>query len=430
MSTVVVVGSQWGDEGKGKIVDLLTQHADVVARFQGGHNAGHTVINDKGQFILHLVPSGVFADDKQMVIGNGVVISPSDLIEEMDGLEERGIRLAGRLAISSSAHVIMPWHVIIDQGREAQAQGGSTKIGTTGRGIGPTYTAKMDRSGIRMGDLLDPTLLKEKVKRVLDEVNSTMVQRYATPPLVADEVCKVYLAYGQRLADHITDTVTVVQEAIAAGRNLLIEGAQGTHLDIDHGTYPFVTSSNCVAGGACTGLGVGPTQIDGVVGIVKAYTTRVGEGPFPTELNDEVGVRLQTTGGEFGATTGRTRRCGWFDAVLVRRSAQVNGLTTLAITKLDVLDELPTLKICTGYRVDGKELATFPTQGKLFAACEPVYKEMPGWETTTHGITNLAKLPKQARAYLKEIERLVGVPIGMIATGPERESTIINDLPF
>ncbi len=428
MSTVVVVGSQWGDEGKGKIVDLLTEHADVVARYQGGHNAGHTVINDKGRFILHLIPSGVFAEDKQLVIGNGVVISPSDLIEEMDGLEERGIRLAGRLAISNAAHVIMPWHVIIDQGREAHS--GATKIGTTGRGIGPTYTAKMERTGIRMGDLLDLGLLKEKVKRVLDEVNPMMVQRYATPPLVVEEVCKVYHGYGQRLADHITDTVAVVQEAVAAGRNLLVEGAQGTHLDIDHGTYPFVTSSNCTAGGACIGLGLGPTQIDGVVGIVKAYTTRVGEGPFPTELNDEVGMRLQTSGGEFGATTGRTRRCGWFDAVLVRRSAQVNGLTSLAITKLDVLDEFPLLKICTGYRYQGEELTTFPTQGSVFAACEPIYKEMEGWESTTQGITEMKKLPKQARAYLKEIERLVGVPIGLVATGPERESTIVNDLPF
>jgi len=428
MSTVVVVGSQWGDEGKGKIVDLLTEHAGVVARYQGGHNAGHTVINDKGRFILHLIPSGVFAEDKQLVIGNGVVISPSDLIEEMDALEERGIRLAGRLAISDAAHVIMPWHVIIDQGREAHS--GASKIGTTGRGIGPTYTAKMERTGIRMGDLLDLALLKEKVKRVLDEVNPMMVQRYATPPLVVDEVCKVYHGYGRRLADHITDTVAVVQEAVAAGRNLLVEGAQGTHLDIDHGTYPFVTSSNCTAGGACIGLGLGPTQIDGVVGIVKAYTTRVGEGPFPTELNDEVGVRLQTSGGEFGATTGRTRRCGWFDAVLVRRSAQVNGLTSLAITKLDVLDELPALKICTGYRYQGEELATFPTQGSVFAACEPIYKEMAGWESTTRGITDMKKLPKQARAYLKEIERLVGVPIGLVATGPERESTIVNDLPF
>ncbi|HBB40090.1 MAG: adenylosuccinate synthase [Nitrospirae bacterium CG18_big_fil_WC_8_21_14_2_50_70_55] len=428
MSTVVVVGSQWGDEGKGKIVDLLTEHADVVARYQGGHNAGHTVINDKGRFILHLVPSGAFAAHKQLVIGNGVVISPSDLIAEIDALEKRSIRLTGRLAISNAAHVIMPWHVIIDQGREAH--GGTTKIGTTGRGIGPAYTAKMDRTGIRMGDLYDASLLEAKVKGVLDEVNVTMVSRYATPPLVVEEVCKVYRAYGERLAEYVTDTVAVVQEAVAAGRNLLVEGAQGTHLDIDHGTYPFVTSSNCTAGGACTGLGLGPTQIDAVVGIVKAYTTRVGEGPFPTELHDEIGVRLQTTGSEFGATTGRTRRCGWFDAVLVRRSAQVNGLTSLAITKLDVLDGLETIRICTGYQVDGKALAIFPTQGKLFAACKPIYEELAGWESSTHGVTEMAKLPKQARGYLKEIERLVRVPIGLVATGPERDSTIVNDLPF
>ncbi len=428
MPAIVVVGTQWGDEGKGKIVDLLTERAQVVARYQGGHNAGHTVINDKGRFILHLIPSGAFDPDKGLVIGNGVVISPSDLLEEIDGLAERGIRLKGRLAVSDQAHVIMPWHVVIDQGREAHGIG--TKLGTTGRGIGPTYTAKAERTGIRIGDLYHPELLKEKVKKVLDEVNPLMVQRYATPPLKVEEVCKVYQGYGARLAEYVTDTVDLVQQVVAAGRNLLIEGAQGTHLDVDHGTYPFVTSSSCVAGGACTGLGLGPTQIDGVVGVVKAYTTRVGEGPFPTELNDEIGIRLQTAGGEFGATTGRTRRCGWFDAVLVRRAAQVNGLTSLAVTKLDVLDELETLRICTGYRYQGNELKRFPTQASILAQCEPIYEELPGWQSSTQGITELAKLPKEARAYLDRIEELAGVPIGIVATGPERGATIVRDLPF
>jgi len=428
MATVVVVGTQWGDEGKGKIVDLLTEHADIVARYQGGHNAGHTVINDAGRFILHLIPSGVFAAGKELVIGNGVVISPSDLITEIEALTERGQRLKGRLYISDRAHVIMPWHVVIDQGDERHGSG--TKIGTTGRGIGPTYSAKMARTGIRMGDLLWPEALKVKVDKILQELNPLLVQRYATPALKGEQICRAYQEYGARLREYITDTVAVVQKAYREGRNLLAEGAQGTHLDIDHGTYPFVTSSSCVAGGACTGLGLGPTQIDAVVGIAKAYTTRVGEGPFPTELHGELGVRLQHTGGEVGATTGRTRRCGWFDVVLVRRSVQVNGLTSLALTKLDVLDEFETIKVCTGYRYGKQILEDFPSQETVLQDCEPVYAELPGWQTATHGITDPRKLPARAKEYVAELEKLVGTKISIIATGPERNATIVKDLPF
>lgn len=429
MSTVVVVGSQWGDEGKGKIVDLLTEHADVVARYQGGHNAGHTVINDKGRFILHLVPSGAFAADKQLVIGNGVVISPSDLIAEIDALEKRGIRLTGRLAISNAAHVIMPWHVVIDQGREAH--GGSTlKIGTTGRGIGPAYTAKMERTGIRMGDLFDAGLLTAKVKRVLDEVNSIMVQRYATPPLVVEEVCKVYLAYGARLAEYVTDTVAVVQGAVAAGRNLLIEGAQGTHLDIDHGTYPFVTSSNTVAGNACIGSGFGPSHIDCVIGILKAYTTRVGEGPFPTELFDVTGEELQKKGGEFGATTGRKRRCGWLDGVVAQEAVRLNGINGLAITKLDCLSGQPTLKIATAYEADGKRYTAMPGNIRTTCRLQPIYEEARGWQAEIDQALTMDALPSAARDYIKRIEELTETPAYIVSVGPGREQTMLLKNPF
>jgi adenylosuccinate synthase len=428
MATVVVVGTQWGDEGKGKIVDLLTEHADIVARYQGGHNAGHTVINDAGQFILHLIPAGVFAPNKELVIGNGVVVSPADLIDEIQRLTERGLRLKNRLYVSDRAHVIMPWHVVIDQGSEQQAQ--AAKIGTTGRGIGPTYSAKMARSGIRIGDLFWPEVLTAKVEQLLQELNPLMVQRYAMPALKGKQICRVYQEYGEQLREYVTDTITVIQKAHREGRNILAEGAQGTHLDIDHGTYPFVTSSSCAAGGACTGLGLGPTQIDAVVGITKAYTTRVGEGPFPSELHGEEGQRLQHAGGEVGATTGRTRRCGWFDAVLVRRSAQLNGLSSLAITKLDVLDEFETIRVCTGYRYQNRTFEEFPSQEAILRECEPIYAELPGWQTSTRGITEFKKLPERARTYVAEIEKLVGVGASIIATGPERSSTIINDLPF
>jgi adenylosuccinate synthase len=428
MATVVVVGTQWGDEGKGKIVDLLTEHADIVARYQGGHNAGHTVVNDAGQFILHLIPAGVFSPDKSLVIGNGVVVSPDDLIREIQGLTERGLRLKNRFYVSDRAHVIMPWHVVIDQGSEQQAQAG--KIGTTGRGIGPTYSAKMARSGIRIGDLFWPDLLATKVEKLLQELNPLMVQRYATPALKGKQICRVYQEYGEQLREYVTDTVTVIQKAHREGANILAEGAQGTHLDIDHGTYPFVTSSSCTAGGACTGLGLGPTQIDAVVGITKAYTTRVGEGPFPTELHGDEGARLQHAGGEVGATTGRSRRCGWFDAVVVRRSVQLNGLSALALTKLDVLDEFDTIKVCTGYRYQNRTLDEFPSQEAVLRECQPIYEELPGWQTATRGITEFKKLPDRARSYIAELEKLVGVEAAIIATGPERSSTIIKDLPF
>ncbi len=421
MSVVVVVGTQWGDEGKGKIVDVLSEEADLIVRYQGGHNAGHTVVINNEKFILHLIPSGILHKDKLCIIGNGVVIEPGALLEEIDGLRKRGIEVGNNLLISKNAHLIMPYHILLDTHSEKTSK---TKIGTTGRGIGPAYTHKAQRMGIRAVDLLEPELFKEKLERNLEEVNFILKERYGLQPLDPARIFNDYLQYAEKLKIHISDTELVINNAIDKGKRVLLEGAQGTLLDVDHGTYPFVTSSNPVAGGACVGTGIGPTKITSVLGVVKAYTTRVGEGPFPTELKDELGELLRTKGGEFGATTGRPRRCGWLDTVVLRHSVRVNGLTGLVITKLDILDELDTIKICIGYRFEGKVYEEMPKEFKIFSRAEPVFIELNGWKEETTGIKEYKKLPEKARFYLKKIEELLGVPIVLISTGQRRDELI------
>ncbi|MBI5189344.1 MAG: adenylosuccinate synthase [Nitrospirae bacterium] len=429
MANIVIIGSQWGDEGKGKIVDLLTAEADVVVRYQGGANAGHTVVIGSHQYILHLMPSGILHPGKKCVIGNGVVIDPATLLEEMDGLESRGIGLGDSLMISKNAHVIMPWHKALDGAAEARRSGGS-KIGTTGRGIGPCYAEKMERSGIRISDLVNPELLRAKVDQNVAEVNFLLARIYEMDGFDANQVFEEYAAYGKRLAPFAGDASLYLHTAKQAGKNILFEGAQGTMLDIDHGTYPFVTSSSSTAGGACTGAGFGPTHIDGVLGIVKAYTTRVGAGPFPTELLDKTGDLLQSRGREVGATTGRRRRCGWFDAVVVRYAARVNGLTGLCLTKLDVLDECEKIMICNAYKYKGEILREMPNEPHVFAACEPIYEVVPGWMAQTLGKTSMHDLPQAAQDYVKRLQDDIGVPFAMVSTGPDRDETIINFNPF
>jgi adenylosuccinate synthase len=423
MSTVVIVGTQWGDEGKGKVVDVLTEKADIVARYQGGNNAGHTVVIKNEKYILHLIPSGVLHKGKKCIIGNGVVIDPAALIEEMDGLEKKGIKVNKNLLISKNAHVIMPYHTAIE--RENEKRKGNNKIGTTGRGIGPCYTDKIARNGIRMMDLLNPEILKEKIAANLATVNFLLENMYKTGPLNAIAIYKQYMKYAERLAGHIADTDIFINKEINAGKKVLFEGAQGTLLDIDHGTYPFVTSSNTIAGGACTGLGVGPTKIKKVLGIVKAYTTRVGEGPFPTELKDEFGEALRQKGGEFGATTGRPRRCGWLDILILKHAIRVNGLTGLAITKLDILDGIEKLKICVGYKYKGKKYDEFPKEIDVLANCAPVYVEVDGWKESTLGIKDYDRLPANAKKYIKTIEKMLGVKVQIISTGQKRDEIIM-----
>jgi len=421
MPAVVVVGTQWGDEGKGKIVDVLSEEADLVIRYQGGHNAGHTVVINNEKFILHLIPSGILHKDKLCIIGNGVVIEPSALLEEIDGLRKRGIEVGENLLISKNAHLIMPYHILLDTHSEKTTK---VKIGTTGRGIGPAYTHKAQRFGIRVVDLLEPEIFKEKVERTLDEVNFILKERYSIEPLNAETIYDTYLNYAERLRPHISDTEIVINNAINEGKKLLLEGAQGTLLDVDHGTYPFVTSSNPVAGGACVGAGIGPTKITSVLGVVKAYTTRVGEGPFPTELKDSIGEMLRMRGGEYGATTGRPRRCGWLDAVVLRHAVRVNGITGIVVTKLDILDELDIIKICTGYRYKGIVYKDMPKEYGIFSNCEPVFIELKGWKKKTTGINDYAQLPELARQYLKKIEELLEVPIVLISTGQKRDELI------
>jgi len=428
MANIVILGTQWGDEGKGKIVDLLTAEADLVVRYQGGANAGHTVVIGGQQYILHLVPSGILHPGKACMIGNGVVIDPVALIEEMEGVTSKGIDIEGRLYISKNAHVIMPYHKLLDGASEARR--GGRKIGTTGRGIGPCYSDKMARTGIRMYDIANPDRLREALDKNVEHVNRLIADIYDGEPMDVEAVFDEYSRCGERLRPHLADVSLMVADARKSGKAVLIEGAQGTMLDIDHGTYPFVTSSNPTAGGACTGIGMGPTSIDGVLGIVKAYTTRVGRGPFPTELLDDVGAHIQQKGAEFGATTGRTRRCGWCDTVILRYSARVNGLTGLCLTKLDVLDELDTLYICNGYKYKGEVISEMPTEPDVFAECEPIYEEVPGWKSNIKGVTNYADLPEVARNYIARIEELVGVPFAMISTGPDRDETIIKHNPF
>ena len=428
MANVVIVGTQWGDEGKGKIVDLLAEHAHMVVRFQGGNNAGHTMVVGGEQFICHLIPSGIL-QDKTCLIGNGVVVDPAVLLEEIDHLSSRGIHIAeDRLIISERAHLIMPYHRSVDHAREQFK--GDKKIGTTGRGIGPAYEDKATRRGIRFVDLLDPKVFDEKVKTILDEKNFYLKNYLSADTLDAREIIDQYQIYAKRLAPHVANVSVIINEAIKKGQNVMFEGAQGTHLDIDHGTYPFVTSSNTVAGNACCGSGVGPKQIDDVIGIVKAYTTRVGAGPFPSELFDEFGDRIQEKGAEFGATTGRKRRCGWLDTVILRNSVRLNGLTGLAITKLDVLDGLEVVKICTGYEYQGEILIDFPASLDVLADCKPIYETLPGWAEDISDMRKLEDFPLNARNYINRVTELAETDIHIVSVGPDRDQTIVLKHPY
>jgi adenylosuccinate synthase len=428
VANVVIVGTQWGDEGKGKIVDLLAEQADMVVRFQGGNNAGHTMVVGGEQFICHLIPSGIL-QNKTCIIGNGVVVDPEVLLREIEGLDSRGIGITSdRFKISEKAHLIMPYHRQVDLAREQFK--GDKKIGTTGRGIGPAYEDKATRRGIRFIDLLDPEIFIEKVAMILDEKNFYLKNYLSTETLDSQEIIDQYSGYAQRLSPYVTNVSIVIDEAIQNGRQVMFEGAQGTHLDIDHGTYPFVTSSNTLAGNACCGAGVGPKQIDAVIGIVKAYTTRVGKGPFPSELFDEIGDSIQKRGAEFGATTGRKRRCGWLDTVILRNAVRLNGLTGLAITKLDVLDGLQTLNICTGYDYRGERLKDFPASLKILAECKPVYETLPGWTEDISKISKLEDMPPNARSYLNRVEELTQTPIQIISVGADRDQTIVLENPF
>jgi len=434
MPNVVVVGAQWGDEGKGKVVDLLTQHAQVVVRFQGGNNAGHTLVVGGEKTILTLIPSGILHAGKTCVIGNGVVLDPSVLVAEIDALRARGvIRSESQLILSESAHVIFPWHKHLDVLREKAR--GDSPIGTTGRGIGPAYEDKVARRGIRVRDLLEARRLGRKVEErltgALDELR-LLASRAGTelPPLDPAAIAREYAAFGVRLRPHVRDASLYLHGEARAGARILFEGAQGTLLDVDHGTYPFVTSSNCVAGNAAVGSGLGPTQIDRVVGISKAYTTRVGGGPFPTELNDEIGERLRKVGDEFGSVTGRPRRCGWLDGVVLRYAARVNGLSGLALTKLDVLSGLPELKLCTSYSLAGAHTADFPSDVDDLAQVSPVYETLPGWDERLAGVRSVDQLPAAARAYVRRVEEVAGVPVVCISVGADRGETILLENPF
>lgn len=428
MANTVIIGTQWGDEGKGKIVDLLAARADVVVRFQGGNNAGHTMVVEGEQFISHLVPSGIL-QGKTCVIGNGVVVDPAVLIEEMDYLDGKGIDVgADRIKVSERAHLIMPYHQAVDLARENQK--GDKKIGTTGRGIGPAYEDKATRRGVRFIDLLEPETFAEKVRTLLDEKNFYLKNYLSAATLDAEEIIDTYRRYASRLAPHVTNVSITLDEAIKQGRQVLFEGAQGTHLDIDHGTYPFVTSSNTVAGNACCGSGVGPGAVTDVIGIVKAYTTRVGAGPFPCELFDATGACIQEKGVEFGATTGRKRRCGWLDTVIVRNAVRLNGLTGLAITKLDVLGGLEELKICTGYEYNGNRLNEFPASLKVLAECTPLYETLPGWSEDISTIRQFGDLPQTTRTYLRRVEELTETPVQIVSVGPGRDETIVLKNPF
>jgi len=428
MPNIIVIGTQWGDEGKGKVVDLLAAKARLVVRFQGGNNAGHTMVVQGELFISHLIPSGILYPDKICLIGNGVVLDPKVLIDEITHLRGRNISVTpDNLLISKNAHVIMPYHKQIDSGRE-RVKG--KKLGTTCRGIGPCYEDKVARTGIRFCELIDPEVFEEKLSLILPEKNFYLKEFLKCEAVDGASILKEYSAYGEILRPYMADVSVVLNQAIKAGHHVLFEGAQGTLLDIDHGTYPYVTSSNTVAGSACCGAGIGPTQIDAVVGVVKAYTTRVGSGPFPTELHDEIGDRLQEKGAEFGATTGRRRRCGWFDAVLVRNAARISSITSLALTKLDILGGLKTLKICTAYRYRGDRLTEFPSELKVLEACEPIYEELPGWSDDISGIQDENDLPENTRAYVRRIEELIETPVQIISIGPARKQTIVFQNPF
>jgi adenylosuccinate synthase len=425
---VVVIGTQWGDEGKGKVVDWLTDSAQGVVRFQGGHNAGHTLVIGGKKQVLRLIPSGILRPGVTCYIGSGVVLSPEALLQEIDELERAGVAVRDRLRISGTCPLILPYHVALDRAREARA--GDAKIGTTGRGIGPAYEDKVGRRALRVRDLFAPETLRQRIRDVLDFHNFALVQYYGGQALDPDQVTDDALRLAPRIAPMVADVPAELSAAARRGDRLLFEGAQGALLDVDHGTYPFVTSSNCIAGAASAGAGVGPQQLDFVLGIAKAYTTRVGSGPFPTELFDEVGKHLATKGNEFGSVTGRPRRCGWFDAVAMRRSIQLNGVTGLCVTKLDVLDGLSTVKICTGYVRAGQPVDLLPFGAEDVATCEPLYEELPGWSESTYGVKSWDGLPVAAQRYLQRLCELVGSPIDMVSTGPDRDETILIRHPF
>lgn len=428
MSAYVIVGMQWGDEGKGKIVDYLTPQVDVVIRHQGGNNAGHTVVVGDKRIILHLIPSGALHGKAMCVIGNGTVLDPAVLVEELDGLAAAGYSVEGRLFISGSAHVIMPYHKLLDKAQEQFR--GSGRIGTTGRGIGPAYADKADRFGLRMSDLIDPEVFRRKLQPVLEYKNAILRGAFGESPLDHDSVYAEYLRYAQRLRPFVADAVQLVHRALAAGKRLLFEGAQGSMLDIDHGTFPYVTSSTTVAGGVCGGAGLAPKDVSGVIGIVKAYTTRVGEGPFPTELRSELGDHLRDKGREFGATTGRPRRCGWLDMVQLRRVAALNGVSNVILTKPDVLGGLEVIRLCMSYRVDGATVNEFPADTCVLERVEPVYEEMAGWAEDISWCRKWADLPENARRYFGRIQDLLGVPISLISVGASREQTIERSDPL
>ena len=425
---VVVIGTQWGDEGKGKVVDLLTDRAAAVVRFQGGHNAGHTLVIDGETTVLHLIPSGILREKVLCLIGNGVVLSPSALLEELEMLDKAGVPARERLRISESCPLILPYHIALDQARELAR--GKKAIGTTGRGIGPAYEDKVSRRGLRLGELLDPAHFTERLREVMEYHNFALQHYFKADPVDYQQVLDEALAQGEQIAPMVADIPGLLHQMRRAGKDIMFEGAQGALLDIDHGTYPYVTSSTTTAGGAASGSGVGPRHLDYVLGIVKAYTTRVGAGPFPTELFDDVGNHLGEKGHEFGATTGRQRRCGWLDTVALRRSLDINSVTGMCITKLDVLDGLETLKLAVSYTLNGEQLDEPPAGADLIEQCEPVYIEMPGWSDSTVGVKNYADLPAAAKDYLKKIEELTGTPIAIISTGPDRAETIVLEHPF
>lgn len=426
MANVVIVGAQWGDEGKGKIVDLLTQYADIVVRFQGGSNAGHTIVLKGEKFIFHLIPSGILYENKKCIIGNGVVLDPAVLLEEIDQLKKRGyFKDDSQLLISDESHIILPYHRKIDIAREK-----IFKIGTTGRGIGPAYEDKVARCGIRMADLLDESVFRKKLEENISQKNLYLIKVLKEEGFEFSKIFDEYMNFKKRLEKYVANTSLILYEEIQKGKNILFEGAQGTLLDLDHGTYPYVTASNTVAGNACAGAGIGPTMIHSVIGVAKAYTTRVGEGPFPTELKDRLGERIRERGGEYGATTGRPRRCGWFDAVVVNHSIRINGIKEMTITKLDVLNEFEKIKVCVGYRVNGKILNYVPANIELLEKSEPIYEELDGWKTEIKGARNFSELPLNAQRYIKRIEELIKTKITIISVGSERNETIEIKNPF
>lgn len=423
MPASILIGAQWGDEGKGKITDILADQMDMIVRYQGGNNAGHTVVNHDQELKLHLVPSGVLYEHIVPVIAAGVVVDPQVLLEEIDGLAAKGIN-TDKLVISGNAHLIMPYHRLIDQAGETHL--GKAKIGTTHKGIGPAYTDKAARIGIRMQDILDMKIFRQKLTQALAIKNEILTKVYELPALDPDEIAREYEVYADRLKGFVQDTSLFVNKALDEGQRVLFEGAQGTLLDLDHGTYPFVTSSSPVAGGACAGVGVGPLRIEKVTGIVKAYVTRVGSGPFPTELEDDIGTHMREVGCEYGTTTGRRRRCGWFDAPILRYAVRVNGLSDMVLTKLDVLTGLSPLKICVGYKYDGQTYSEFPPHQTIFHKCEPVYEEHDGWTEDISGARSLAELPKAARDYVSRLEELAGIKFSLVSVGPKRDQTVFS----